>query len=793
MDNATPYQLFPPQKITPPKRSHNRLKEIEAEESSAKKSFSNVMKEAKKSYMNPQFQNSEEEEMKLEDIISQKQPANIPWPPIRQWFPELIHEPRLVLNSLIGGIIVALITVPQSMAYCAMVDFPVSYGLNSCTIALIVYSIFGSSKQMSIGPLATTYFIMAQSIDSYDLPLDQRINLARTMTFLIGLWMIIMGCAKMSFIENVFSEPIIFGYLQATAFLIVFEQISKICHIKFKGHLWDKFYQLFTSFDQINLISLGIGSLVVVIFFIVHIIKKKYFPNNLFLVCMPFIIPATGTLISYLLDLPQKYNIETAKNIPGGAPPFEIPPISYHYLWTTWADALKVCIVSFTTSLLITKQLGKKYNYETNVTFEFLALGIANFTGSFFTSLPAFGSLCRSPIIELTGAKSQFAGMITGLMVIVESLCLTGFLQQIPITIISGFVFYSCSLIFGDLKEIIFWAKHFKTDFVFFLITFVLGLTVGLANGLILSIIISLLYILKNSSKPIWSFRAFESDEEKIENTNHTLVRKNTLLLVNSLSDKNDNEQDQKNLMMDVNATWLVNLKRLTSFDETKKKEAPKNKTPDEELSADDICLCHNWKCDRKCHLVVIGLHGSLSYVNIKGLKEQTEFMTIDVEGKINQLSKRTFVKTTLPENVDEKEENLIQNPIKYDQYEMQVNPENPENNENDENFEDDEAPKIEKKQVTHESRKLSIRAIIFECSRLGDVDYTSLNALKAMTEEFGKRNRKVWVKFSEMQEKLKRKFDLFKFNKKCLDMSGQNTMAVLYKCCADILKAQTK
>jgi len=756
------------------------------------------MKEAKKSYMNPQNQpNNMEEQMKLADIINQKQPASILWPPIRQWIPELINEPHLILNCFIGGVIVALITVPQSMAFCAMVDFPVNYGLNSCTIALIAYSIFGTSKQMSIGPLATTYYIMAESIDSYDLPFEERTNLARIMTCLIGFWMIVMGCARMSFIENVFSEPIIFGYLQATAFLIVFEQISKICHIKFKGHLWDKFYQLFTSLDQINLLSLFIGVLVILIFFIVHFLKKKYFPNSLFFVCMPFIIPATGTLISYLLELPEKYGIETAKNITGGAPPFDIPPFSYHYLWTTWADALKVCIVSFTTSLLITKQLGKKYNYETNVTYEFLALGIANFVGSFFTSLPAFGSLSRSPIIELTGAKNQLAGMITGILVIVESLCLTGFLQQIPITIISGFVFYSCSLIFGDIKEVFFWAKHFKTDFVFFLITFLLGLTVGLANGLILSIIISLLYILKNSSRPIWSFRAFESDEEKLQNTNHVLAKKNTLLLINSFADKCDNEQDQQNLMIDANATWLVNLKRLTSFEEPKN-NVIKQKNVHDHLTADDICLCHNWKCDRKCHLVVISLHGKLSYVNIKGLKEQTEFMTIDLEGKINQLSKKTMVKTTLPENVEEKEENLIQNPLKYDQFEMQINPENQQENPyspgNDENF-DDESPQksVEIKAITHESRKLTIRAVIFECSRLKEVDYTSLNALKAMTEEFGKRNRKVWVKFSEMQEKLKKNFDLFEFNRKCLDMSSQNTMAVLYKCCADILKAQTK
>lgn len=782
MENNTLYESLSPFSNIPKKSV--RIQEYESP-SNAKHSFMNVMIKAKQSFMNVKSTQSEEE-MKLEDIVGQSIPAGIPWPPIRQWVPALIHEPRLILNSFIGGLIVSLVIVPQSMAYCTMMNFPVEYGVNSCIVALIIYSLFGTSKQMSIGPLSTTYFLMAQCIDTYGLPDDEKVPLARTMTMLIGLWMIILGCTQMSFIENVFSEPIIFGFIQATSFLIVIEQIGKMCHVKLNGRLWDKIYQLIIGPISINKVGLSLGISTILLFFFIQFLKKRYFPKSLILVLMPFIIPAIATFISYMLDFPEKYHIETTKGISQGFPAFEPPPLTYHYIWTTWADALKIAIVSFSTSLLITKQLGKKYNYETNIILEFFALGFANFSASFFTSFPAFGSLYRSPIIEITGAKSQLAGMVTGFGVIFQCFTLTAVLEQIPVTVINGFVFYSCLKVFGDMNDVIFWAKHFRTDFVFYIIALFLGLTIGSANGLLLSIIISLLYILKSSSRPIWSFRAFEPDEEKLETFNIHKIRKNTMLLVDSI---NENKEMPNIPEIDIKATWLVNLKRLTDINEGYESLTPLSAgmRTKPHLKAEDICLCHNWKCDRKCHIVVIGLHGSLTYVNVKCLKEQAEFMTIDVDGHILEISKKTtIVKNTIPERVDEKEENLIQNPLEYKQYEMQANPDN---------FEDSEESMKEidnQSNVSPECRKLSIRAIIFECERLNEVDYTSLNALKGMTEDFANKNKKVWIKFSEMHEKIKRKFDLFKFNPDCLDMSSKNTMAVLYKCCADILKAET-
>lgn len=772
--------------------------------------YRSTMNKAKESFMRASGP-IEEEEMKLEDLIKKSESANLKWPSCRYWVPEIIADWRLSLNCIIGGLIVAFVTVPSSMAYCLMVDFPVKYGVNSCTIPLIIYALFGSSKQMSIGPLATSYFILGQAVDFVRIGDEDRAELARTMTFLIGCFLVLMGSLQLSFIENVFSEPIMFGYLQATAFLIVYEQFAKIFQIKFHGAIWNKFYQLFDQIGIINIYSTILGFSMIILLFANQYIKNKYGPKSLFLCTTQLIFIFSFTFVSHAFDFPGTLGIYTAQEVPTGFPPFEAPNLSLAYLNRCWPDSLKIALVSFTASLLITKQLGRKHQYEINTTFEFFGLGFANLSAAFFTSLPAFGSLCRSPIIELTNAKSQLAGFLTGIFVIIEVIGLSWVLEMIPISVISGYVFFSCSLIFSDLKEVYFWFKYFKSDFYFFVVSFFLCMILGLANGLIVSIIISLLLILKESSRPIWSFKSFEADEEKLEfeNTKITgLVRRNTKMLIEAL------DPEAQNLDANTQKTWLDHLKKLTNNNILRRLSQMNNvneEITEDLMNAYDVCLCHNWQCQRRCHLVVVTLHGYLSYVNVKTLKEHAEFMTADAEGgaptsdKHNPRAsmKRSFLRTDESasdlKKKKENKEDLKTNNLNLDDdqspyiNEHFMNIQNEAENSEDPSEDDEKIAKnyYDSNQiaVTPETRKLSIRAIIFECTRLTKVDCTSLMALKGLINDLYKKENKTWIKFSEMKPEIIEKFKVMKFPESCMDQSRSNTMAVLFKCCSDILR----
>ena len=794
---------------TTPQDIENLLNQPHQPHQDSNKSYNQTMKKARDSFMrsdHPEFKPSES--LELENLIRGERKTTMKWPTVLDWGSELIKNPKLAINSIVGGIIVATVTVPQSMAYCTMVNFSVSFGVYSCTIALIIYSLFASSKQLSIGPLATTYMMMGQAIDGYDRgkELDIREVYGRNMAFMIGLFLIIMGCLRLGFIENVFSQPIMMGYLVATGFLIIVDQIPQICKIQMEGQIWEKFSDFFNNFMDINVYSFVIGLVCCIIFYTTHYIKTRKYPKSLFLSCMALYVTIIGTALSWSLDWKKNLGLRLADSVPDTFPPFDMSFLDGGKINTSWGDALKISLVSYTASLLISKQLAKKYNYPINATYEFFALGLANLVGSCFTAMPAFGSLVRSPIIEITGAKSQLAGFVTGFTVIIAAVAIHFVLEQIPITVISAFVVFSCSLVFGDLPELIFMAKYFIKDFLFFCLSFLCCVFLGLANGLIISIAVSMLYVLYNSSKSLWTFQTFMTDDERLPTPEEDMrKRKERMNTKNYMEALNEKEP----------SPWISNLRRLSN---TSWGSNPNNQV----MTAYDICLCHDLECHRKCHIMVISFYGFLNYANVKSLKENADFLSLDVDALESYSHKTTAEK---PHQIDEishenmklpiiKEEDELDNEKKIEAKGVSMNADiedhdkdikyptiNQENDELEKKLNEPllapvEKPKLTEAQIKRLEAKRSstIRGIIFDCSRLEEIDITSLRTLKTFMEDMKNKKPKIFVRFSDLWNKtVKMQFEVGKYDKDILKHAERDNMSVLFRMSADILKYENE
>lgn len=778
------------------------------------KTYKSTMKKARDSFMrSDHMEFHPSESLELENLIRGERKSTMKWPTVLDWAVELKNHPRLAINAIIGGIIVATVTVPQSMAYCTMVNFSVEFGVYSCTMALIFYSFFASSKQLSIGPLATTYMMMGQAIDGYTNGKDfnERQLYGRNMGFMIGIFLIIMGCLRLGFIENVFSQPIMMGYLVATGFLICVDQIPQICNIEMEGEIWEKIGDFFKNFMDINVASFVIGLICALIFYATHYIKTRKFPKSLFLSCMALFVTIIGTILSWSLDWKQKYGLKLANKVPDKFPPFDLSFLDGSKIGTVWPDSLKICLVSYTASLLISKQLAKKYNYAINATYEFFALGIGNLVASLFTSMPAFGSLVRSPIIEITQAKSQLAGFITGFTVIIAAIAISSALEQIPITVISAFVVFSCSLVFGDLPELVFMAKFFFKDFLFFCLSFLCCVFLGLANGLIISIAISMLYILYFSSRSLWTFNTFITDEERLPTPEEEMrKRKERMNTQNYMEALNEKEP----------SPWISNLRRLSN--------TSWGKNPNSQvMTAYDICLCHDLECPKKCHLVVINFYGFLNYANVKSLKENADFLSLDVNALENYSHKTDAsppknIENTQIEDKEPKKSRLTpileveepDNDKKNDQIHLdiqedafpEINKNKPVsiNDENQMNFDKLNEPLLapaEKPALTpnqikalEAKRSSTIRGIIFDCSRLEEIDITSLRTLKAFIEDMKGKKPRIFVKFADLwNKKIRAQFEAGKYDKEIMKYAERDTMSVLFRLSADILKYENE
>lgn len=709
-----------------------------------------------------------EESLGLEQVIRGERLPTIKWPPILNWAPEIIQNKRLILNCIVGGVLIATISIPQSMAFCSMLGVGVSFGVYSSTLPMILYGILGTSKQMTIGPAATTYMMIRESLDEKGGE-DNKEIYAQNISFLMGIYMIGMGMLKCGFIENIFSQPIMSGYLVATGLLIIIDQLPQVFVIPMKGKIWNKMYDFFSQLGSTNVYSLAIALISFIMFYFVHYIKYKFYPKSLILSCIFLYVTIFVSLLTYIFDWKTTLGLIMPSKVPDSFPPFDATFLDPSIIGQIWSDALKIALVGYIGTLLISKQLAKKYDYLIDATYEFYSLGISNLVGSVFSALPAFASLVRGPIIEITEAKSQLCGMITGLTVLILTFSASFLLEMIPITVISSFVIYSCSLSLVDLAELPFLAKNFPLDCFFFLLSFVGCMLLGLADGLLLSIVLSMLMVLKYSSKSIWSFHTFTNDEENLKENKRDEMpqrkRMNTQHMMEELNEK-------------AASPWILNLRRLSAMSEGKTLDA-------NAITAFDLCLCHDLHCPRRCHIMVINFYGYLNYYNVKSLKENADFLSMALEErKVPIKKKETAPVTPVPrkKNISiimevKEDESIVSQLVINQQKKDQIKEEY-----------------IKTKEEIEKTRGATIRGIIFDFSRLEDVDYTAIKTLKSFVGEMKEKKPVVFVKFSDVyQETVRKKLKAGRFSNDVVKHCERDCMSVLFKMSADILKSENE
>jgi len=179
--------------------------------------------------------------IRVERDIKRGKMEGILFPTCREWIPGLCKDMKEIVYSFLGGTIVGFTNIPIAIAYCIMIDVPITYGIYSLIMPPIFYAFFGSSKQLSVGPESNAFIMIGQSLITLNLSLeDERSGYVLTMTFIMGIVMLIFGISKIGFIENIVSQAIMGGFKVASAIIVFVEILIKMCH--FSKPITGKFY-----------------------------------------------------------------------------------------------------------------------------------------------------------------------------------------------------------------------------------------------------------------------------------------------------------------------------------------------------------------------------------------------------------------------------------------------------------------------------------------------------------------------------------------------------------------------
>ncbi|NLP57461.1 SulP family inorganic anion transporter [Lutibacter sp. B1] len=414
--------------------------------------------------------------------------------PILEWLPN--YKKDWLRGDISAGLTVGVMLIPQGIAYAMIAGLPPIYGLYTAMIPQIVYAIFGTSRQLSVGPVAMDSLIVASGVATLaKIGTDHFIEFAILLAFIMGVLQVLFGVFKLGFLVNFLSRPVISGFTSAAALIIGLNQLKNLSGINIQRN--NKIQNLlFDAYEHINEIEwktliIGVISILILVFF--KRLTKK--------IPAALVVVVLGIVSVLVFDL-NKIGVEIVGDIPKGLPGFKIPEFEIKTLVDLFPIALTLAFIAFLEAISVAKAIETKHtDYKVLPNKELIAIGMGNIVGSFFQTYPATGGLSRTAVNDQIGAKTPMAAIISGLIVGLTLLFLTPVFYYLPKAVLAAIIIVA---VFGLLdfkvpKQLL---RYSKSELVILNITLLITATIGIKEGIFTGIVLSVAMLIYQSTKP---------------------------------------------------------------------------------------------------------------------------------------------------------------------------------------------------------------------------------------------------------------------------------------------------
>lgn len=414
--------------------------------------------------------------------------------PILDWLPN--YKKSYLQGDLSAGLTVGIMLIPQGMAYAMLAGLEPIHGLYAVTIPLILYAIFGTSRQLAVGPVAMVSLLTAAGIGALQpSSTEEYLLFALTLAFLVGLIQFGMGLFRLGFIVNFLSHPVINGFTSAAAIIIGLSQIKHLFRIDLprSEHIQDMAVAIFQNIGDVHWITFAIGIVGIVI---IKFGKKihKAFPA-------PLVAVILGIGVVSVFNLSDA-GVQVLGDVPSGLPSLSMPSFNLENWQKLLPIALTISLVGFAESFAVAKTIQSKHkDYKLDANQELIGLGMANFGAAFFKGYPVTGGFSRTAVNDQSGAKTALSSIISVVLIVLTLLFFTGLFYNLPNAILAAVVLVAVSSLVDFETPKTLWKKD-KTDFVMLVATFVITLTLGIEVGIISGMVLSLGAVIYSASRP---------------------------------------------------------------------------------------------------------------------------------------------------------------------------------------------------------------------------------------------------------------------------------------------------
>ncbi|KQJ86926.1 hypothetical protein BRADI_4g08520v3 [Brachypodium distachyon] len=402
--------------------------------------------------------------------------------------------------DLAAGITVGVMLVPQAMSYAKLAGLHPIYGLYTGFVPLFVYAIFGSSRQLAVGPVALVSLLVSNVLGGIvNSSSELYTELAILLAFMVGILECLMGLLRLGWLIRFISHSVISGFTTASAIVIGLSQIKYFLgySVTRSSKIVPLIESIIAGIDQFSWPPFVMGSVFLAILLIMKKLGKKYKKLRFLRASGPLTAVVLGTLFVKVFHPPA---ISVVGEIPQGLPIFSIPR-GFEHLMSLMPTAVLITGVAILESVGIAKALAAKNGYELDSNKELFGLGIANICGSFFSAYPSTGSFSRSAVNHESGAKTGLSGIIMGIIIGSALLFMTPLFTDIPQCALAAIVISAVTGLV-DYEEAIFLWGIDKKDFFLWAMTFVTTLIFGIEIGVLVGVGFSLAFVIHESANP---------------------------------------------------------------------------------------------------------------------------------------------------------------------------------------------------------------------------------------------------------------------------------------------------
>ena len=416
--------------------------------------------------------------------------------PPAQWLPT--YRAKWLANDAIAGITLAAYGIPVSLAYASLAGLPPQYGIYCYLVGGLFYALFGTSRQLAIGPTSAISMLVGVTIAGMANGDPARFaSIAALTACVIAAMCLIAWIFKLSSLVNFISETILLGFKAGAALTIGLTQLPKLFGVQGGGHnFFESAYALATQLPDTNFAVLGFGITAIALL----VLGEKFLPGRpiaLFIVIASIVVVSATPLVDM--------GFKVVGAIPLGLPEFGLPGLRVRDVDGVLPLAFACLLLAYVESVSAARALAQQNGYEVNPRQELLGLGAANLAAGLFHAYPVAGGLSQSSVNDKAGAKTPLALVFASITIAVALMYLAGLLSNLPSVVLAAIVLVAVKGLI-NIRELRHVWKVSRYEFMVSMVAFAAVLFLGILKGVIVAVLVSMLLLIRRAAHPHVAF-----------------------------------------------------------------------------------------------------------------------------------------------------------------------------------------------------------------------------------------------------------------------------------------------